>query len=192
MPFDDDPFRNNEQANRKFLGHRLRDERLRKGWSLEEVARRIGYTRKLGKGMNRIARVEESGTGGKEFLDKLAEVLGLSISGMESEIKDQMKVQRELWLAKWLNENLNAPVASHFIIRYFAGFYGSHALPSDIQKPTQAVEYARRFVRDHGRKICLPLTPTISIWLDNDGNVEFLTDAALGQMNLPSVRIERG
>lgn len=190
MLLDGDPFGKDEEAIRKFLGHRLRDERLRKGWSLEEVARRIGYTRKLGKGMNRIARAEESGTGGKEFLDKLAAVLGLSISGMENEIKDQMKVQREAWLAKWLQVSPTAPVASHFIIRYFAGFYGPHALPSDIQKPTQAVEYARRFVRDHGRKVCLPLTPTISVWIDTDSRIEFLTDSERGQLNLPSVRLE--
>ena len=149
-----------------------------------------GLHEKAGQGRPAHQKAEESGTGGKEFLEAWLRFWGRSISEIESEIKQQMKEQREEWLANWLEKNSHGPIASHMVIRYFAGSYGQHALHRGIQSPEQAVAYARRFVRENCLKVCLPVTPTISVWFDKDGSIEFLTDAVQGQLNLPSVRLE--
>lgn len=174
----------------RLLGQRFRDARLGHSWSFEGLARKFGYTRHVAKGAHRIEQAEQ-GVGGKEFLDDLAGVLGLHIAEIRSEIEEQLKEERKRWLSEWLEINPDAPVPSHMVVRCFAACYAKQRMPDDIETPAQAIEYARQFAARHGKKVCLPITPEVSVWFDIDGRVEWLSDAVLGQQVVPTMEIGR-
>lgn len=158
----------------------LKKQRVKKGVSLGQLARDLGY-RNVNKGANRIQRFEETGRAKpKDLPARMAEVLGI----------DRLAFRRLCWRdyrqwQTWLNE----PAPMRLIVRYSRDVYSEKPLPPDVTTPQQAEEFARRYAKQHGRKVCLAVSRRISIWIDERGQVVDRTEARPDETNVPFMRI---
>jgi hypothetical protein len=166
------------------LGNHFQAQRLRRGLTLGQLARLLGY-RNLSKGANRIARFERDGVVDELLLGHLAGVLAVHIRTVEHLVEQDRQAHQRAWEA-WVSE----PVPMVLIVRYLPALYGTTALPEGVQTAEDAEAYACAYARRHGRRVCLAVSRRQSIWINQVGEVEARTEATPNQANVPFLRLK--
>jgi transcriptional regulator with XRE-family HTH domain len=166
-----------------YLGTYFREQRMKLGLSLGDLARRVGY-RNVSKGSNKIIRFEREGVITDELLARLADALAISFPKVEEFIeRDRQEYLRE-WKA-WVSQS----VPMELVAKLIPAVYFRVRLPGDITTPEQAEEFARKYAKQHGWRCCLALSRRHSVWIDRNGEVEFRTEATPDQPNTPWMRL---
>ena len=160
------------------LGAFLRAERLRRGLSLSELARMVGY-RNINKGVRRIMALEQTGSGKADLLVNVAAALNLDWTVVERLVDEDRQERLREW-EQWVNE----PVPIHLVVRLMAAVYARKVLPEDILTPEQAEKWACEFAREHRWRVCLVVSRRRSVWIDAEG-VYATTEARPDQSNMP-------
>jgi transcriptional regulator with XRE-family HTH domain len=161
------------------LGEFLRDERLRQGLLLDELARLVGY-RNVNKGMRRITALEQTGTGKADLLVNVASALNLDWAVVEELAEEDHQDRLREW-DRWVNQ----PVPIHMVVRLMACIYCKTPLPEWVTTPEQAEAWASEFAREHRWRVCLVVSRRLSVWIDAFGLVEARTTSTPGIPNLP-------
>ena len=168
------------------LGSFFRQERLRKGLSLGQLARLVGY-KNLSSGSNRIHRCERTGIIHQDLLVKIALVLDI-----DSKTIDQLfDLDRRRLFSEWLSF-ANEPITPYVVVRLIPAVYMHCPLPDEICSVEAAEEYASQLSRAKRKRCCLVLSRRYSVWFDEKGKVECRTEAVPGQPNSPYMRTRRG
>jgi transcriptional regulator with XRE-family HTH domain len=165
------------------LGDYFKEQRDKRGLSLGQLARLLGY-RNVSKGSNRIARLEREGAASEDLLLHLAEALGIDLATVERLLERDRQERLREW-EEWVNE----PVPMRLIVRYLPAVYGRVALPEGVTTPEQAEKFARAYARQHGRRVCLALSRRLSVWINKEGRVEARTEATPDAPNTPYMRL---
>jgi transcriptional regulator with XRE-family HTH domain len=160
------------------LGGYFHEQREKRGLSLGQLARLLGY-KNVSKGANKISRFEREGAVKEALLLHLAEALGIDPPTVEGLAKDRREYLRE-W-EQWVGQ----PVPMQLIVRYLPAVYGTEALPEGVTTPVEAEAFAREYAREHGRRVCLALSRRLSVWINKEGQVEARTEGTPDVPNVP-------
>jgi hypothetical protein len=166
------------------LGAFFSDERKRRGLTLGQLARLVGY-RNLNKGARRIACLEHTGTAMPNLLLNVADVLGLDWMLVERLAEEDRQERLREWEA-WVNEK----VPMQLVVRILAAIYVSKGLPAEVTTPEQAEAWACGFALQHRCRVCLVLSRRWSVWIDAEGQVEARTEARPGEPNVPFMQVK--
>ena len=160
---------------RSDAGEFLRNERLRHGLTLQDLARRIGY-RNANKGARRIEELETSGRGTRTLVDSVAIVL--SVGDRVRTLAARDEEARSASFAAWLEEP--QPMR---LLQLVCGATLEVLLPPGLSDE-EAIVHARSVHRDRPFRTCLVLSRKRSFWIDRDGR-EWFTEASLDRPNFP-------
>jgi hypothetical protein len=166
------------------LGDYFRDQREKLGLSLGQLGRQVGY-RNVSKGANKLVRFEREGIIQEQVLVRLAEVLGIESSRVQSLIEQDRQEYLHAW-ETWVNQ----PVPMKLIVKYMPAVYGTVPMPEEITTPEQAEAFACDYARERRRSVCLAVSRRLSVWIDKGGNVEARTEATPGCPNTPVIRLK--
>jgi transcriptional regulator with XRE-family HTH domain len=166
------------------LGDHFKEQRDKRGLSLGQLARLLGY-RNTSKGSNRIARLEREGAVTADLLLRLAGVLGIDLPTIE-ELTERDRQERLREWEGWVSQ----PVPIQLVVRYMPAVYGTVALPEGVTTPEQAEAFARAYAREHGRRVCLAVSRRLSVWVNSEGRVEARTEATPDGPNTPFMRLK--
>jgi hypothetical protein len=166
-----------------YLGTHFREQRHKQSLSLGQLARLLGY-RNVSKGANKLVRLEREGIVDEQLLVRLAGVLGIEPSRVQSLIEQDRQEYLHAWEA-WVSQ----PVPMQLIVKYMPAVYGTVPMPDEVTTPEQAEAFAREYAQRHGRSVCLAVSRRLSVWIDKGGNVEARTEAAPDYPNTPFMRL---
>jgi len=166
------------------LGSYFRDQRIKQGLSLGQLARFVGY-RNVSKGSNKIVRFEREGIITEELLARLAETLGVDFPVVESLIEQDRAERLREWEA-WVSQ----PVPMRLIEKYMPAVYGTVPIPETVTTPEQAEAFACSYAKEHRHQVCLAVSRRLSIWIDNEGQVYARTEARPDCSNVPYMRLK--
>lgn len=165
------------------LGDFIQNERRRRGSTLGQLARQIGY-RNINKGARRIACLEQTGIATSDLFVNVAQALNLDRATIfHLAKKDYLDRLRE-WEA-WADE----PVPMQLVVRLMAAVFARKALPAEVTTPAEAEAWACAFARQHRCRVCLMLSRRLSVWIDASGQVEARTEATLDEPNMPYIEV---
>jgi hypothetical protein len=142
-------------------------QRWKKGLSLQQVARLLGY-RNLNKGVRRVLTFEQSGEIDDPLFQKLAAMLEV----------DQATVNRLLqadlgdW-TRWANE----PIKPYLVVRLMPAIYSHVELPDEVQSVEDAERYASEVARERRLRVCLVLSRRVSVYFGDDGSFQYASEA---------------
>lgn len=156
---------------RKFV----RSERERRRIRIGKLARMIGY-KNVSKGSNKIVKFEREGAIDEALFQSISEALELDPVKIQEAIE---KDQRD-W-ESWLDE----PVPMEIVVRYMPAVYSRKSLPAEIETPEEAEDYARKYARTKGLRVCLILSRRETLWIDEEGGITLRTTARPGLPNHP-------
>jgi hypothetical protein len=125
------------------LGAFIRAERKRRGLTLGQLARQVGY-RNLAKGTRRLSCLEQTGTARADLLAHVVDTLGLNWTMVERLAEEDRQERLREWEA-WVNE----PVPMCLVVRLMAGVYARQGLPAEVTTPEKAEAWACTFARQH-------------------------------------------
>jgi hypothetical protein len=162
----------------------FRKQRERQGLGLGQLARLVGY-RNVSKGANKLIRLEREGIIEEQLLVRLAETLGIEVPTVQSLMEQDRQEHLQAW-ETWVNQ----PVPMQLIVKYIPAVYGRVPIPEVVQTPDQAEAFARQYARQHGRRVCLAISRRLSIWIDQNGDVEARTEATPDYPNVPYMRLK--
>jgi transcriptional regulator with XRE-family HTH domain len=165
------------------LGSYFRQQRLRQGITLGDLARRVGY-RNVSKGSNKVIRFEREGTVTEDLLVALAEALGIDWLV----VVDLMEQDRQACLAEW-EKWASEPVPMELVARLMPAVYSRVSLPPEVTTQEQAEVYARKFAQQHGWRCCLVVSRRLSVWIGKHGEIEARTEAKPGQPNVAGMTL---
>jgi hypothetical protein len=165
------------------LGAVIQGRRLRRGLTLGQLARLVGY-RNLSKGARRLACLEHTGTSTPDLLVNVAEALDMDRATVER-LADEDRQERLREWESWVS----APTAMHLVVRLMAAVYATSELPTEVTTQEQAETWACTFARQHRFRVCLVLSRRWSVWIDALGHVEARTEATPGEPNVPFMRV---
>lgn len=142
------------------LGEFFRQERLRRGLPLQELARHIGY-RNANKGARRLERLERTGREVREFVNLVAAHLGASDRVPELLARDE-EARHEAFRA-WLAEPQETE-----LMQMVCGVTVRVPLPPGLSE-TEAIGQALAVQEKTGLRTCLVLDRKRSLWIALDG-----------------------
>ena len=166
------------------LGAFISTERKRRGLTLGQLARLVGY-RNLNRGARRIACLERTGTTTPDLLVNVVEALDLDWTTVERLADEDRQERLRAWEA-WVNE----PVSMFLVVRLMAAVYARRGLPAEVTTPEKAEAWACTFARQHRCRVCLVLSRRWSVWIDALGQVEARTEAKPGEPNIPLMQVK--
>lgn len=161
------------------LGEYLRDNRVKQGLTLGQLARMVGY-RNINKGERRITALERTGKGNADLLVNVASALNLDWEMVLDLAEEDRQERLREWEA-WANQ----PVPMHLVVRLMAAVYARKVLPEGVTTPEQAETWACEFAKEHRWRVCLVVSRRQSVWIDAEGQVESRSQATPNQPNMP-------
>lgn len=148
-----------------YLGEWFWGIRGERGWSLAEVARRLGY-RNVSKGANKVLRLEREGVADDGFILRLAAVLGIS----EGVVRYLLRADRLAYEKAW-GEWADQPVPVRVVVRAVPGFMVELALPAGVTTPEQTVAFGQAYAVRHRKKVFVVLSRRESVGITEAGEV---------------------
>lgn len=148
-----------------YLGEWFWSIRRGHGWSLAEVARRLGYAN-VSKACNKVLRLERDGVADDHFLRRLAPVLGIS----EGVVIYLTRQDRLAYLQAW-QEWADRPVPIRVVMRAVPGFMVGVALPDDVSTADAAITFGRSHATRYHKKVFVVLSRRESVGITEDGEV---------------------
>lgn len=158
------------------LGELIRRSRRSLGWTLQELAPRMGY-RNLQKGARRLEHLEQPGMASADLEANAASALGLEPRTV-FETKARDDVARQTLFQEWLEGA--QPME---LYGYVAGVTFRVPLPERLTVD-QAIGFATDARKKPRVRMCLILDRKRSLWISSDGTT-YLTQARAGQPNCP-------
>jgi transcriptional regulator with XRE-family HTH domain len=165
------------------LGAFIHAERLKRGLTLGQLARLVGY-RNLNKGSRRIAYLEQTGRATLDLLVNVAEALDIDWPTVERLAEEDRQERLRAWEAC-----VSEPTPMQLVVRLMAAIYVRKSLPVEITTPEQAESWACGFARQHRCRVCLVLSRRWSVWIDANGHIEARTEARPSEPNVPYMQI---
>jgi transcriptional regulator with XRE-family HTH domain len=158
------------------LGELIRRSRRSLGWTLQDLARRMGY-RNLQKGARRLEHLERSGIASADLEANAASALGLEPRTVfETKARDDVARQT-------LFQELLEDAQPMELYGYVAGVTFRVPLPERLTVD-QAIGFATEARKKLRVRMCLVLDRKRSFWISSDGT-SYLTQARDGQPNFP-------
>jgi hypothetical protein len=77
----------------------------------------------------------------------------------------------------------------YLVIRLMAAVYARQTLPSEIETADEAEAWACTFARQHRCCVCLVVSRRLSVWIDQQGEIEARTKAVPGEPNMPFMEV---
>lgn len=149
-------------------------KRIEMGLKLSEVALLMGYqrtARSLSHGCNRLHKFETTGDIDIRQFTKLMAVLEIDQATVNARLQEDLAD----WLA-WANE----PIRPYLVVRLLAAIYSHAELPDEVQSAEEAERYASEFAKAHKHRVCLVLSRRLSVYFDDDGTFEYVSEAVPG------------
>ena len=161
------------------LSAHFKQQRLRLGLRVGDVARRMGYTRIVGTA-NKIVMFEEEGDIRAELFRKLAVALEID----EATINRLIEQDRREFVQRW-NDWADQPIEPHLVFRAIPGVYFRQEIAEGVQTTEAMERYAAEFAKDRHMKVWLVLTRRRTIFFDEDGVKKHVQEAVPGHCNSP-------
>ena len=170
-----------------YLGDWFRNNRGWHGWSLAEVARRLGYSN-ISKCCRKVLAVERDGVADSDFLRRLPGVLEIS----EGVVVYLTRQDRLAYLRAW-EVWANQPTPIRVVLRAVPGFMVEMAMPSEVTTPEQAVAFGQAVAVRHHAKVFVTLSRRESVGITEAGTINgtFHTRPDADPCPLLSVRRQR-
>ncbi len=162
------------------LGNYIRDQRIKNGFTREQLAKILGY-KKLKKGIKKIEKAEENGKITSGLLSSFLKALNLDPIEIENAVQKD-KENFETWL--------NEPVPKEMIVRLIAAVYIKHKIPSHIKTDDDVLEYAKKYAVKNHFKVCLFLNRKVTYWINKDGNGFKTTTSFENPLNKPYMEVQ--
>jgi transcriptional regulator with XRE-family HTH domain len=165
------------------MGEFLKVRREERGWTLGDVARRLGYAN-LTKGARRVHLTEEGESLSPDLLPKLAHLLGIAPGRIE-ELHAQDRQEYVAAWERWADE----PVPIQIVVRCIPGVFGNHAVPAWLKTPEEMVTYAQEYARRIGKKVFVVLSRRVTVSLNEAGEVTSRHEATPDDDPRPCMRV---
>lgn len=147
------------------IGELFRARRAALGWSLGDVARRLG-TKNVSKACNRVVRLEREGEVEDHFLLRLAAILGLS----EHAVRGAIRADRLAYERAW-HEWADQPVPPSVVLRAIPGFMVGLSVPPDATTPEAVVAFAQALAARLKKKVFASLSRRETVGITESGEV---------------------
>jgi transcriptional regulator with XRE-family HTH domain len=147
------------------LGELFRARRAALGWSLGEVARRLGY-RNVSKAANKVLRLERLGDAEDGFLLRLAAVLGITGHAVRDAIRADRMAYERAW-SEWADQ----PVPPSIVVRAVPGFMLGVPVPADATTPEAVIAFAQAHAARLRRKVFVVLSRRETVGITEAGEV---------------------
>lgn len=95
---------------------------------------------------------------------------------------EKTDAEKNKLLEIWFAVHAGAPVPSEIIVSLTPGVSVFLSLPTIINSPRAACEYARDYAGERMKKVFLKLSPGFTVWFGEDGRIESITDAGKGDL----------
>jgi hypothetical protein len=148
--------------------------RALKGLNFGELAELSGY-RNRSKWANRICNLEREGVGTDELVGNVIRALEID----DQEVQDALQKDYAIW-EKWADE----PVPMQMLLRITGVIILIHDMPPEITSRESAIEYAQKYAKEEGFRVCLVLSRRESAWIAADGHM-FISQTKPGVPNIP-------
>lgn len=148
-----------------YLGEWFWGIRRERGWTLAEVARRLGY-QNVSKACNKVLRLEREGVVEHEFLHKLATVLGISEGVVRYLIRQDRLAYLRAWEA-WVEQ----PTPISIAMRAVPGFMVGMSLPTEVTTPEQAIAYGQALAARLHKKVFVTLSRRVTVGITEAGEI---------------------
>jgi transcriptional regulator with XRE-family HTH domain len=168
-----------------YLGEWFWGIRRERGWSLAEVARRLGYAN-VSKGCNKVLRLEREGVVDDDFLRRLAAVLGISDGVVRYLIRADRLAYQRAW-EEWAGQ----PVPVRVVVRAVPGFMVELSPPADAATPEQVVAFGRDYAARHRKKVFVLLSRRESVGITEAGEINGTFHATPESDPSPSMSLRR-
>jgi hypothetical protein len=146
-----------------------------------QLAAALGYAN-LGKGANRIVRLERDGIAVHGLLEKIVHVLGLDHQHVKELINEDRRRFEHDW-EHWASE----PVEPQLRVRVIPAIWCGERLPENLSKE-DAVEFARTRAMERRLTYVLVWSRKDEVWCYPDGNTHVRT-MAVGEVAGPFTRL---
>ena len=167
------------------LGELFRRRRAAIGWSLGEVARRLG-SKNVSKACNRIVRLEREGHVEDHLLLRLAAVLGVT----EHAARDAIRADQEAYERAW-HEWADQPVPPSVAMRAIPGFMIGVPVPPDATTPEEVVAFAQSHAARLGKKVFVSLSRRETVGITESGEISGRFVATPDSDPCPAVSLKR-
>lgn len=147
------------------LGDFLKARREERGWTLGDVARRLGYAN-VTKGARRLHLMEKGEAVFPDLLEKLVPLLGIDPAQVEELHAQDSREYVAAW-ERWADE----PVPIQIVVRCIPGVFGNHAVPAELTTPEEVVAYAQEYARRIGKKVFVVLSRRVTVSINESGEV---------------------
>lgn len=147
------------------LGELFRARRAALGWSLGEVARRLG-TQNVSKACNRVVRLECEGEVEDHFLLRLVAVLNVS----EHAVRDAIRADRLAYERAW-TQWADQPVPPSVVMRAVPGFMVGVPVPPDATTPEAVVAFGQAHAARLHRKVFVVLSRRETVGITESGEI---------------------
>ena len=126
---------------------------------------------------NKICNFEREGIfDSDELVHNLIRILEIN----PQEVRDAVRKDHEDW-ETWVNE----PVPMQLILKLIPGIYKLVKIPDDVSNEDEALEFASGIAKEWKKEVYLALNRKESIWLQEDGTINFRSTAEPGIPNIP-------
>lgn len=147
------------------LGELFRARRAALGWSLGEVARRLG-TKNVSKACNRVVRLEREGEVEDHFLPRLAATLDVD----EYAVREAIRADRLAYERAW-EEWADQPVPPTVVLRAIPGFMVGVSVPPDATTPEAVVTFAQALAARLKKKVFVSLSRRETVGITETGEI---------------------
>ncbi len=155
------------------------------GWTLAEVARRLGY-RNVSKACNKVLRLERDGVADDDFLLRLAAVLGIS----EGVVRYLTRQDRLAYLKAW-EEWADRPVPITVVMRAVPGFMVGVPVPADAATPDAVIAFAQAHATRTRCKVFVVLSRRESVGVTEAGGINGRFQARPDSDPCPEASVKR-
>lgn len=167
------------------LGELFRARRVLLGWSLGELARRLG-TKNESKACNRVVRLEREGEVENHFLLRLAATLGVG----EHAVRDAIRAGRVAYERAW-EEWADQPVPPSVVVRAIPGFMLGVPVPPDATTPEAVVAFAQAHAARLGKKVFVSLSRRETVGINEAGVINGRFFATPDSDPFPAMTLKR-
>ena len=158
----------------KHLRNLIHKHRASMGLNFGQLAELSGY-RNRSKWAIKICNFEREGTGDDEMVSKVIQSLEID----HQEVQEAIQKDYMIW-ENWANE----PVQMQMLIRITGVIILIHDMPPEITSREAAIEYAQKYAKENGLRVCLVLSRRESAWIAADGHMH-ISETTPGVPNIP-------
>ncbi|MBN9519773.1 helix-turn-helix domain-containing protein [bacterium] len=168
-----------------YVGEWFSGIRGERGWSLAEVARRLGYTN-ISKCANKVLRLEREGVADDHFVRRLAAVLGIS-DGVVAYLCRADRLAYERAWREWADQ----PVPVRVVVRAVPGFMVELAVTVDVTRPEEVVAFGRAYAARHHKKVFVVLSRRRTVGITESGEIDGTFEATPESDPCPGMSVGR-